>query len=109
MGSFQTKQSVNKTNLSDGLFKPITKQSLPQNRNQANRNTNVLKPGMYRLASTTTQIKTPQLPHASRNTNPHMSKSSGVFHSTSISRPQLKSYQVKEKVMPNISLLEEEV
>ncbi|GJX53930.1 retrovirus-related pol polyprotein from transposon TNT 1-94 [Tanacetum coccineum] len=26
-----------------------------------------------------------------------------VIHSTSISRPQLKSYQVKEKVMPNIS------
>ncbi|GJU41931.1 hypothetical protein Tco_1194888 [Tanacetum coccineum] len=103
MRSFQTKQSVNKTNVSDGLFKPVTQQSLPQNRNQAVRNTNVLKPGMYRIASTTTQTKTPQLPHASRNTNPHMSKSSGVIHSTSVSRPQLKSYQVKEKVVPNIS------
>ncbi|GJR78202.1 retrovirus-related pol polyprotein from transposon TNT 1-94 [Tanacetum coccineum] len=71
--------------------------SLPQNRNQAVRNTNVLKPGMFRIASTTTQNRTPQLPHASRNTNPHMSKSSGVIHSTSVSRPQLKSYQVKEK------------
>ncbi|GJZ24073.1 putative reverse transcriptase domain-containing protein [Tanacetum coccineum] len=58
---------------------------------------------MYRIASTTTQTKTPQLPHASRNINPHMSKSSGVIHSTSVSRPQLKSYQVKEKVVPNIS------
>ncbi|GJS99129.1 retrovirus-related pol polyprotein from transposon TNT 1-94 [Tanacetum coccineum] len=76
---------------------------LPQNRNQAVRNTNVLKPGMFRIASTTTQTRTPQLPHASRNTNPHMSKSSGVIHSTSVSRPQLKSYQVKEKVVPNIS------
>ncbi|GKA08537.1 hypothetical protein Tco_0687868 [Tanacetum coccineum] len=103
MRSFQTKQSVNKTNVSDGLFKPVTQQSLPQNRNQAIRNTNVLKPGMYRIASTTTQTRTPQLPHASRNTNPHMSKSSGVIHSTSVSRPQLKSYQVKEKVVPNIS------
>ncbi|GJU51920.1 retrovirus-related pol polyprotein from transposon TNT 1-94 [Tanacetum coccineum] len=103
MRSFQTKQSVNKTNVSDGLFKPVTQQNLPQNRNQAVRNTNVLKPGMYRIASTTTQTKTPQLPHASRNTNPHMSKSSGVIHSTSVSRPQLKSYQVKEKVVPNIS------
>ncbi|GKG09129.1 hypothetical protein Tco_0337875, partial [Tanacetum coccineum] len=28
--------------------------------------------------------------HASRNTNPHMSKSSGVIHTTSVSRPQLK-------------------
>ncbi|GJW16064.1 hypothetical protein Tco_0020197 [Tanacetum coccineum] len=35
---------------------------------------------MFRIASTTTQNRTPQLPHASRNTNPHMSKSSGVIH-----------------------------
>ncbi|GJV55550.1 retrovirus-related pol polyprotein from transposon TNT 1-94 [Tanacetum coccineum] len=77
--------------------------NLPQKRNQAVRNTNVLKPGMYRIASTTTQTRTPQLPLASRNTNPHMSKSSGVIHTTSVSRPQLKSYQVKEKVVPNIS------
>ncbi|GJW95174.1 retrovirus-related pol polyprotein from transposon TNT 1-94 [Tanacetum coccineum] len=103
MRSFQTKQSVNKTNVSDGLFKPVTQQSLPQKRNQAVRNIKVLKPGMFRIASTTTQNRTPQLPHASRNTNPHMSKSSGVIHTTSVSRPQLKSYQVKEKVVPNIS------
>ncbi|GJX65825.1 hypothetical protein Tco_0300168 [Tanacetum coccineum] len=77
MRSFQTNKSVNKTNASDGLFKPVTQQNLPQNRNQAVRNTNVLKPGMFRIASTTTQTRTPQLPHASRNTNPHMSKSSG--------------------------------
>ncbi|GJT80691.1 hypothetical protein Tco_1055033 [Tanacetum coccineum] len=89
MRSFQMKQSVNKTNVSDGLFKPVTQQSLPQNRNQAIRNTNVLKPGMYRIASTTTQTRTPQLPHASRNTNPHMSKSSGVIHTTSVSRPKI--------------------
>ncbi|GJY37111.1 retrovirus-related pol polyprotein from transposon TNT 1-94 [Tanacetum coccineum] len=76
----------------------ITQQSLPQNRNQAVRNTNVLKPGMFRIASTTTQTRTPQLPHASRNiTNPHVSKSSGVNHTTSVSRPQLKCYQVKDK------------
>ncbi|GJZ33448.1 retrovirus-related pol polyprotein from transposon TNT 1-94 [Tanacetum coccineum] len=103
MRSFQTNKSVNKTNASDGLFKPVTQQNLPQNRNQAVRNTNVLKPGMYRIASTTTQTRTPQLPHASRNTNPHMSKSSGVIHTTSVSRPQLKCYQVKDKVVPNNS------
>ncbi|GJS86933.1 hypothetical protein Tco_0769569 [Tanacetum coccineum] len=103
MRSFQTNKSVNKTNASDGLFKPVTQQNLPQNRNQAVRNTNVLKPGMFRIASTTTQTRTPQLPHASRNTNPHMSKSSGVIHTTSVSRPQLKCYQVKDKVVPNNS------
>ncbi|GKE58036.1 hypothetical protein Tco_1497221 [Tanacetum coccineum] len=63
MRSFQTKQSVNKTNVSDG---------------------------MYRIATTTTQNREPQLPHASMNTNPHVSKSSRVNHTTSVSRPQLK-------------------
>ncbi|GJZ37929.1 hypothetical protein Tco_0584120 [Tanacetum coccineum] len=101
--SFQTKQSVNKTNVSDGLFKQVTQQNLPQNRKQAEIHSNVLKPGMYRIATTTTQTRTPQLPHASRNTNPHVSKSTGVNHYTSVSRPQLKSYQVKDKVVPNNS------
>ncbi|GJU46749.1 hypothetical protein Tco_1204015 [Tanacetum coccineum] len=78
MRSFQTKQSVNKTNVSDGLFKPVHINKFAQNRNQA-------------------------LPHASRNTNPHVSKSSGVNHTTSVSRPQLKCYQVKDKVVPNNS------
>ncbi|GKB51403.1 hypothetical protein Tco_0902156, partial [Tanacetum coccineum] len=83
MRSFQTKKLVNKTNVSDGLFKPVTQQNLPQKRNQAVRNTNVLNPGM--------------------NTNPHVSKSTGVNHTTSVSRPQLKCYQVKDKVVPNNS------
>ncbi|GJT93710.1 reverse transcriptase domain-containing protein [Tanacetum coccineum] len=56
---------------SDVCLNYTTQQNLPQNRNQAVRNTNVLKPGMFRIASTTTQTRTPQLPHASRNTNPH--------------------------------------
>ncbi|GJU08989.1 retrovirus-related pol polyprotein from transposon TNT 1-94 [Tanacetum coccineum] len=72
MRSFQMKQSVNKTNVSDGLFKQVTQQNLPQNRKQAKIHSNVLKPGMYRIATTTTQNREPQLPHASRNTNPHL-------------------------------------
>ncbi|GJX56512.1 retrovirus-related pol polyprotein from transposon TNT 1-94 [Tanacetum coccineum] len=80
-----------------------TQQNLPQNRKQAEIHSNVLKPGMYRIATTTTQNREPQLPHASRNTNPHVSKSSGVNHTTSVSRPQLKCYQVKDKVVPNNS------
>ncbi|GKC82323.1 hypothetical protein Tco_1138040 [Tanacetum coccineum] len=77
--------------------------NLPQNRKQAEIHSNVLKPGMYRIATTTTQNREPQLPHASRNTNPHVSKSTRVNHYTSVSRPQLKSYQVKDKVVPNNS------
>ncbi|GJS80090.1 hypothetical protein Tco_0729971 [Tanacetum coccineum] len=103
MRSFQTKQSVNKTNVSDGLFNQVTLQNLPQNRKQAEIHSNVLKPGMHRIATSTKQNREPQLPHASRNTNPHVSKSTGVTHPTSVSRPQLKSYQVKDKVVPNIS------
>ncbi|GKB32955.1 hypothetical protein Tco_0872356 [Tanacetum coccineum] len=61
MRSFQMKQSVNKTNVSDGLFKQVTQQNLPQNRKQAEIHSNVLKPGMYRIATTTTQTRTPQL------------------------------------------------
>ncbi|GJS26226.1 zf-CCHC domain-containing protein [Tanacetum coccineum] len=48
MRSFQTKQSVNKTNVSDGLFKQVTQQNLPQIRKQAVRNTNVIVPGPSR-------------------------------------------------------------
>ncbi|GJY54675.1 retrovirus-related pol polyprotein from transposon TNT 1-94 [Tanacetum coccineum] len=104
MRSFQTKQSVNKTIVvPDVCFKQVTQQNLPQNRKQAEIHSNVLKPGMYRIATTTTQNREPQLPHASRNTNPHVSKSSGVNHTTSVSRPQLKCYQVKDKVVPNNS------
>ncbi|GKA06944.1 hypothetical protein Tco_0686168 [Tanacetum coccineum] len=103
MRSFQTKQSVNKTNVSDGSSKQVTQQNLPQNRKQAEIHTNTLTPGMYRIATSTTQNREPQLPHASRNTNPHVSTSTGVNHSTSVSRPPLKSYQVKDKVVPNNS------
>ncbi|GJQ99331.1 retrovirus-related pol polyprotein from transposon TNT 1-94 [Tanacetum coccineum] len=46
MSSFQTKQSVNKTNVSDGLFKQVTQQNLLQNRKQAEIHSNVLKPGI---------------------------------------------------------------
>ncbi|GKA37401.1 retrovirus-related pol polyprotein from transposon TNT 1-94, partial [Tanacetum coccineum] len=103
MRSFQTKQSVNKTNVSDGSSKQVTQQNLPQNRKQAEIHTNTLTPGMYRIATSTTQNREPQLPHASRNTNPHVSTSTGVNHSTSVSKPHLKSYQVKDKVVPNNS------
>ncbi|GJX15941.1 hypothetical protein Tco_0216773, partial [Tanacetum coccineum] len=48
MRSFQTKQSVNKTNVSNGLFKQVTQQNLPQIRKQAVRNTNVIAPGPSR-------------------------------------------------------------
>ncbi|GJR03552.1 retrovirus-related pol polyprotein from transposon TNT 1-94 [Tanacetum coccineum] len=80
-------------------FKPLSKAYL----DQLERAKEVRRTMWRTIASTTTQTRTPQLPHASRNTNPHMSKSSGVIHTTSVSRPQLKCYQVKDKVVPNNS------
>ncbi|GJU18901.1 retrovirus-related pol polyprotein from transposon TNT 1-94 [Tanacetum coccineum] len=58
---------------------------------------------MYQIDTKTTQTRAPQLTHISRNTNPHVSTSTGVIHKTNVSRPQLRSTQMKEKVMQNNS------
>ncbi|GJT76649.1 hypothetical protein Tco_1043374 [Tanacetum coccineum] len=58
---------------------------------------------MYRIDTQTTQTRAPQLPQTSRNTNPRVSTSTGVNHRTIVSRPQLKSNKMNEKVMPNTS------
>ncbi|GKC91402.1 retrovirus-related pol polyprotein from transposon TNT 1-94 [Tanacetum coccineum] len=100
---FSKTNSVTKTNVSESLSKLVTTQTLPQNRNQAVRNTNVIKPGMYRIDTSTTQARAPQLPQTSRNTNPRVSTSTRVTHRTSVSRPRLKSTQIKDKVMQNNS------
>ncbi|GJU71882.1 retrovirus-related pol polyprotein from transposon TNT 1-94 [Tanacetum coccineum] len=100
---FAKKKSVPKTNELEGLSKPVTLQNFPQTATQAIRNTNVIKPGMYRIASSTTQTRAPQLNQTSRNTNPRVSTSTGVAYKTTVSRPQPRSNQMKDKVVPNIS------
>ncbi|GJV43870.1 hypothetical protein Tco_1428406 [Tanacetum coccineum] len=100
---FAKKKSISKTNESKGLSKPVTPQNLPQTATQAVRNTNVIKPGMYRIASSTTQTRAPQLNQTSRNTNPRVSTSTGVAHKTNVSIPQPRSNQMKDKVLPNTS------
>ncbi|GJW35459.1 retrovirus-related pol polyprotein from transposon TNT 1-94 [Tanacetum coccineum] len=101
--SFSQTKLVPKTNVSEGLSKPVTTQILPQTATQAVRNTNMIKPGMYRIDTRTTQTRAPQLPQTSRNTNLCVSTSTGVIHSTNVSRPQLRSTQIKDKVLPNTS------
>ncbi|GJX47746.1 retrovirus-related pol polyprotein from transposon TNT 1-94 [Tanacetum coccineum] len=101
--SFTQTQSVTKTNVSESLSKPVTTQILPPKARQDVRNTNVIKPGMYRIDTRTTQTRAPQLPQTSRNTNPRVSTSTGVIHRTNVSRPQLRSTQMKDKVVPNNS------
>ncbi|GJV82680.1 hypothetical protein Tco_1522578 [Tanacetum coccineum] len=101
--SFSKTKSVSKTNVSEGLSKSVTTQILPQTARQAVSNTNVIKPGLYRLDTGTTQTRAPQLPQTSRNTDPRGSTSTRVIHKTNVSRPQLRSTQMKDKVVPNNS------
>ncbi|GKB21577.1 hypothetical protein Tco_0855500 [Tanacetum coccineum] len=79
--------------------------SLERKTRQAVRNTNVIKPCMYQIDTRITQTRAPQLPQISRNINPRMSTSTGVIHRTNVSRPQLRSTQMKDKIVPNNSQL----
>ncbi|GKC21998.1 retrovirus-related pol polyprotein from transposon TNT 1-94 [Tanacetum coccineum] len=73
--SFSQTKSVPKPNVSKSLSKTVTTQILPQTARQA----------------------------TSRNTNPRVSTSTGVIHKTDVSRPQYRSTQIKDKVVPNNS------
>nr|GEW51823.1 hypothetical protein [Tanacetum cinerariifolium] len=74
---FPKTKPVPKTNVSKGLLKPVTAQTLPQIAKQAVSNTNMLRPGMYKIDR--------------------------VNHKPTVSRPELKSNQSKDKVLPNNS------
>nr|GEV74467.1 retrovirus-related Pol polyprotein from transposon TNT 1-94 [Tanacetum cinerariifolium] len=100
---FSKTKLVSKTNVSEDLSKSVTVQTLPQTARQAVSNTNVLKPGMYRIDNRSTQTRVPQLPQTVRNTNPRVSTSTGVNHKTNVSSPQHRSNQLKDKVVPNNS------
>nr|GEW64001.1 hypothetical protein [Tanacetum cinerariifolium] len=100
---FQKTRLVSKANVSEGLSKPVTTQTLPQASKKTVSNTNVLKPRMYRIDNRTAHTRAPQLPQTVRNTNPRVSTSTGVNHKPTVSRPQLKSNQSKDKVLPNNS------
>nr|GEV67882.1 hypothetical protein [Tanacetum cinerariifolium] len=100
---FLKTRSVPKTNVSEGLSKPVTAHTLPQTAGKDVCNTNVLKPGMYKINNRLTHTRVPQLPQTVRNTNPRVSTSTGVNHKPNVSRAQVKSNQSRDKVMPNNS------
>nr|GEV01284.1 retrovirus-related Pol polyprotein from transposon TNT 1-94 [Tanacetum cinerariifolium] len=54
---------------------------------------------MYKLHTEPTQARTSQLPQDSRKTNKHVSFSTGVIPTTSVSRPQLKSNPKGDRVL----------
>nr|GEZ95559.1 retrovirus-related Pol polyprotein from transposon TNT 1-94 [Tanacetum cinerariifolium] len=95
--------SVPKANVSKGISKPVTAQTLPQTERQAVSNRNVLKPGMYRIDNISAHTRAPQLPQTVRNTNPCVSTSTGVNHNTNVCRPHHKRNQSIDKVLPNNS------
>nr|GEX20296.1 hypothetical protein [Tanacetum cinerariifolium] len=81
----------------------FTAQTLPLNTKSILKNTNVLAPGMYKLHTDLTQARTSQLPQDFRKTNKRVSFSTGIISTTSVSRPQLKSNPMGDRVMRNNS------
>ncbi|GJZ36753.1 retrovirus-related pol polyprotein from transposon TNT 1-94 [Tanacetum coccineum] len=101
---FSKSKPVTTQNVSNDFSKnQITAQSLPQNMLPIVKKTNVIAPGMYKVHTKLTQTRTPQLHQGDRNYTKRVSFSTGVIPTTSVSRPQLKSNQLEDRVMPNNS------
>nr|GEU32493.1 retrovirus-related Pol polyprotein from transposon TNT 1-94 [Tanacetum cinerariifolium] len=98
---FSKSKSVTQNNVSNDLLKPVTAQTLPPNKKSILMNMNVLAPGTYKLHTDHNQTRTSQLPQDSRKTNKRVSFSIGVIQTTSVSRPQLKSNPIGDRVMRN--------
>nr|GFA11645.1 hypothetical protein [Tanacetum cinerariifolium] len=94
---------VTQTHVSNDFSKPVTAQTLPTNKKSILKNMNVLAPGMYKLHPETNQTRTSQLPQDSTKTNKRVSFSTGVIPTTNVSRPQLKSNPMGDRVMRNSS------
>ncbi|GJZ87197.1 hypothetical protein Tco_0658807 [Tanacetum coccineum] len=100
---FSKSTSVTKNNVSNDFSKPVTAQILPQHVKSILKNTNVIAPRMYKVHTKPNQTRTSQLPQDIRKTNKRVSFSTGVIPTTSVSRPQLKSNRMEDRVMPNNS------
>nr|GEV30747.1 retrovirus-related Pol polyprotein from transposon TNT 1-94 [Tanacetum cinerariifolium] len=100
---FSKSKSVTQNNVSNDFSKPVTTQTLHPNKKSILKNTNVLASGMYKLYTDHNQARTSQLPQDSRKTNKRMSFSIGVILTIIVSRPQLKSNPMGERVMRNNS------
>ncbi|GKA87153.1 hypothetical protein Tco_0808864 [Tanacetum coccineum] len=100
---FSKSKLVTTQNVSHDFSKPVTAQILPQNVLPIFNNTNVIAPGMYKVHTKPNQTRTPQLHQDIRKTNKRVSFSTGVIPTTSVSRPQLKSNQLEDRVMSNNS------
>ncbi|GJV68695.1 retrovirus-related pol polyprotein from transposon TNT 1-94 [Tanacetum coccineum] len=100
---FSKSKSVTKNNVSKDFSKSVTAQILSQNVKSILKNTNVIAPGMYKVHTNPNQTRIPQLPNDIRKTNIRVSFSTRIIPTTIVSRPQLKSNQLEDRVMPNNS------
>nr|GFB61489.1 integrase, catalytic region, zinc finger, CCHC-type, peptidase aspartic, catalytic [Tanacetum cinerariifolium] len=100
---FSKSTSVSQNNVANEFSKPVTVQTLPANKKSILKNTNVLNPGMYKIHNDHTLTRTSKLPLDSRKTNKRVPFSTGVILSTSVSRPQLKSNPMEDRVLCNNS------
>nr|GEU54226.1 retrovirus-related Pol polyprotein from transposon TNT 1-94 [Tanacetum cinerariifolium] len=100
---FSKSKSVTKNDVSEDFSKPVTAHILPENVKSILKNTNVIAPEMYKVHTKPTQTRTPQLPQEIRKTNKRVSFSTSVISTTSVSRPQLNSSRLEDKVMHNNS------
>ncbi|GJY92119.1 hypothetical protein Tco_0507901 [Tanacetum coccineum] len=100
---FSKSNPVTTQNVSNDFSKPITAQILPQNILPIIKNINVIAPGMYKVHTKPTQTRTPQLHQDIRKPNKRVSFSTGVIPNTRVSRPQLKSNHLEDRVMSNNS------
>ncbi|GJW11873.1 hypothetical protein Tco_1577700 [Tanacetum coccineum] len=67
------------------------------------KNTNVIAPGTYKVHTKPNQTRAPQLHQDIRKPNKRVSFSTGVIPNTRVSRPQLKSNHLEDRVMSNNS------
>ncbi|GKC87272.1 hypothetical protein Tco_1147921, partial [Tanacetum coccineum] len=100
---FLKSKSVTINNVSNDFSNPVTAQILPQNVKSILKNTNVIAPGMYKVHTKPNQTRIPQFPQDIWKTNKRVSFSTGVISTTSVSRPQLKSNRLEDRVMHNNS------
>nr|GEW40214.1 hypothetical protein [Tanacetum cinerariifolium] len=78
-------------------------ETLPPNKKSILKNMNMLALGMYKLHTDHNQTRTSQLPQDSKKTNKRVPFSTRVIPTTSVSRPQLKSNPMGDRVMRNNS------
>nr|GFC74839.1 integrase, catalytic region, zinc finger, CCHC-type, peptidase aspartic, catalytic [Tanacetum cinerariifolium] len=96
---FSKSTSVTQSNVSNDFSKPVTAQTLSANKKSCLKNTYVIAPRMYKLHTDHTRTRTFKLPQDSKKTNKRVSFSTGVIPTTSVSRPQLKSNPMGDRVL----------